>query len=174
MHWIQCWLYSFADSIETKFEEEDSLNKLKRFASSALMEAKVSKELVQQTQNFIEETFVKDLPSFCLRQFIDTVAGCVNENCFTESENAAIKRDATGPKANNKLYIATNATLVHTNRRFEKLERDSHKQLTKTAVASKTTSLLRQKLSQSVNDHVAGMLEGQWNASFDLDVVECE
>jgi hypothetical protein len=117
--WVGRWLYSFANYIETKREEEDSMTKLLLFISKARSEGKVNTGLVDALAMFIQDSFKCDLPCLCLRQFLDTPGGCYADNCFTERDNSALKCDVCGPKANNKLHIAVDATITHTDGQWQ-------------------------------------------------------
>ncbi len=155
--WVGRWLYSFANYIETKREEEDSMTKLVLLISEARSEGKVNTGVVDALAMFIQDSFKCDLPCLCLRQFLDTLGGCYADNCFTESDNSALKLDVCGPKANNKLHIAVDATITHTDKRFRKLDMDAHK-------------LTGQ--SKMLNPHIASDLERQWKTSVALDCIE--
>ena len=170
--WVGRWLYSFCSYIETKQEEEDSMTKLLLFISEARLEGKVNSRLINALDTFIQESFKPDLPRLCLRQFIDTPGGCYGDNSFTESDNSALKRDVCGPKPNNKLHIALDATISHTNKRFKKLDMDAHKLTGKTSLCSGVVSAEYHELSKMLNPHTASELERQWKASETLDCIE--
>lgn len=170
LNWIKCWLYSFAEYIETEQEEHDSLAKLKKFLIDARDVGVVNKMLIDSTADFIDTSFKNDLPIFCLRHYLTTVGGWVDQNCFTESENSALKNDVCGPKAHNKLHTSANATIEHTNRRFENLERQSYRDMNKTVVENKITSSVRSDLSLHINDFISKQMESQWNAREGLEV----
>ena len=88
--WMKEWLYSFPNYIETKQEEEYSLLKIYKYIGQARQSGHVSRSVLDFTENYLRD-FKADLPSLCLRQYIQVHWGLVNENCFTESENAALK-----------------------------------------------------------------------------------
>ena len=97
-------MYSFANSVESKKEEEYSYSKLQAYISSDKIRNTVNKSLLSATKTFVDETLKKNLHVLSLRQYIDTVSGWVKDNSFTESDNAALKGDKSGPKANNRLH----------------------------------------------------------------------
>jgi hypothetical protein len=96
----------------------------------------------------------------CLHQFIDTPGGCYGDNSFTESDNSALKRDVCGPKANNKLDIALDATITHTDKRFKKLDMDAHKLTGQTSLCSGVVSEEYHELSKMLNPHAASEWRG--------------
>eukprot|EP00956_Cyclotella_meneghiniana_P001388 scaffold1481_cov23-Cyclotella_meneghiniana.AAC.3 len=163
------WMYSFATDIETKSEEEYSLQKLVSYLYDDKIASTVSDKLMSATRSFVNETLKKNLPILSLRQYIDTVSGWVKDNSFSESENAALKGDKSGPKANNVLHISTDATVQHTNQRYLKMQTNDHQNAITTKVASGRVTQLRQNLSLTVNDFIADDLESQWNALSDSD-----
>ena len=63
---IKEWLYSFAQYIETKAEEEYGLERLKTFISKARVEAIIAKKLIDFTEDYLK-TFQADLPVLCPR-----------------------------------------------------------------------------------------------------------
>ena len=97
-------------------------------------------------------------------------SGWVKDNSFTESENAALKGDPSGPKANNVLHISTDANVTHTNKRFIKLQTTAHQDVVTTTLASGSVTQLRQRLSETVKDFIANDMESQWNARKFLEV----
>ena len=94
---------------------------------------------------------------------MDVHWGWVNENCFTESENAALKGDVSGPKANNKLNSSVDATLQHLTNRYTKLTTKAFKEYTRTSVVGETVSVVHSDLSRDLNGYVASSLSKQWN-----------
>jgi hypothetical protein len=169
--WVKEWLYSFADYIETKQEEEYSLRKLKRYINNARAAGKVSKQLIQFTDDYLND-FIADLTSLCLRQYLDVYCGSVNENCFTESENACLKNNPCGPKANNKINTSVDATITHTQERYNKLVMAALKNCSHTSVESATISEIGSKLSKYMNDYIATRLERQWERRCNYKVIE--
>ena len=167
-------MYSFANSVESKKEEEYSYSKLQAYISSDKIRNTVNKRLLTATKTFVDETLKKNLHVLSLRQYIDTVSGWVKDNSFTESDNAALKGDKSGPKANNRLHIATDATVQHTNKRFNNLQTSAHQDAITVSVASDKVTPLRQNLSFTINDFVAKDLESQWNARNLLEVYHRE
>lgn len=124
------WLYSFTNDIETEEQEKDSLEQLSMFIDVSEEEG-VNRSLVTATRKFIRESFKPYLPLLCQRHFNDIYCGNVNENCFTESDNASMKKDSMGPEANSQLHISTSAIVGHTERRTGKLEREALKEARK-------------------------------------------
>jgi hypothetical protein len=114
------------------------------------LEGKVNSGLINALDMFTQKSFKPDLPRLCLRQFIDTPGGCYGDNSFTESDNSALKRDVCGPKPNNKLHIALDATITHTNKRFKKLDMDAHKLIGQTSLCSGVVSAEYHKLSNTM------------------------
>ena len=171
--WIKEWLYSFPNYIETKQEEEYSLMKMNQYISLSRQSGKVSKDVLKFTEEYLRD-FKADLPTLCLRQYLQTHWGCVNENCFTESENAALKRDICGPRANNKLNRSIDATLQHVSTRYTKLATKAYKEYTKSSVQGEKISDVRAELSQDVNSHVASSMATQWKNRVNYSVLEGE
>jgi hypothetical protein len=91
---------------------------------------------------------------------LGTPGGCYADNCFTESDNSALKRDVCGPKANNKLDIALDATITHTDKRFKKLDMDAHKLTGQTSFCSGVVSEEYHELSKMLNPHAASEWRG--------------
>jgi hypothetical protein len=169
--WVKQWFYSFADYVETKQEEEYSLAKLQRYINNARTAGKVSKHLIQFTDAYLRD-FIADLASLCLPQYVDVFCGSVNENCFTESENSCLKNNPCGPKANNKLNTSVDATITHTQERYNKLERTALKNYSQTSVESATVSEIGSKISKYINDYIATRLERQWDRRCNYRVIE--
>jgi hypothetical protein len=170
--WVKLWLYSFSNYIETKREEEDSMLKLWSFISQARADNVVCLDLINETERFIQESFKPDLPVLCLRHYLKVHWGHVDENCFAESENSALKRDIYGPKANNKLHVAGDATIMHTDKRFKRMEKDAYASLSRTALVSDSVSPELKELSVHVNRHMAAKLVQQWNICQSLECIE--
>jgi len=124
------WLYSFTNDIETEEQEKDSLEQLSLFIDLSEKEG-VNKSLITATRQFIRESFKPYLPLLCQRHFNDIYCGNTNENCFTESDNASMKKDSMGPKSNSRLHCSTSAIVGHTERRTGKLEREALKEARK-------------------------------------------
>ena len=171
--WIIEWLYSFANYIETKEEEEYSLFKMKKYIDRARQSVQVSCSVLEFTMNYLRE-FKADLPSLCLRQYLQVHWGWVNENCFTESENAALKGDVRGPKANNKLNSSVDATLQHISHRYTKIMTKAYKEYTKTSVAGEKICSVEAELSQHVNTYHSSSMTKQWNKRENYAVMEGE
>jgi hypothetical protein len=169
--WVKEWFYSFADYIETKHEEEYSLAKLQCYINNARTAGKVSKQLIQFTETYLKD-FIADLASLCLRQYIDVYCGSVNENCFTESENAILKKNPCGPKANNKLNTSVDATITHTQERYNRLVKAALKNYSHTSIESGTVSEIGSKISKDINDYIATRLERQWERRCNYRVME--
>jgi hypothetical protein len=148
------------------------MTKLLLFISKARLEGKVNTGLVDALALFIQDCFKCDLPRLCLRHFLDTPGGCYADNCFTESDNSALKCDVCGPKANNKLHIAVDATITHTDKRFCKLDMDAHKLTGQTSLRRGKVSDEYHELSKMLNPHIASDLERQWKTSVALDCIK--
>lgn len=120
------WFYHFTDSIETEAQEKDSLAKLDLYIDEVEKEGKVTPGLITATKTFLDESFTPVLRLLCFREYMYIYCGDVNENCFTESDNASLKGDSMGPAANSKLYNSADAIIQHTGRRTDKLQSKAH------------------------------------------------
>lgn len=119
------WFYSFTNYIEYSHEEKDSLAKLRKVIAFEQSNGKVTPALVDFTSNFLTTKFQDRLPNLCLRVFKYAYYGWVADNCFTESENSTIERDAFGPKSSYRLHVSADATIQHTNERFRQMISDA-------------------------------------------------
>lgn len=169
--WVKEWLYSFPNYVETKQEEEYSLAKLKKYITDARTGRHVSKKLIQFTDDYLKD-FIPDLSSLCLRQYLDVYCGSVSENCFQESENAALKRNPSGPKANNKLNTSVDATTTHTQERYQKLQRTAFKDYSRSSVEGISVSSIMSKISKDINSYIAARLDAQWERRNNYLVIE--
>lgn len=120
------WFYHFTERIETEAQEKDSLAKLDIYIDEVEKEGKVSPGLITATKTFLDESFTPVLRLLCFREYMYIYCGDVNENCFTESDNASLKKDPMGPAANSKLYNSADAIIQHTGRRTDKLQSKAH------------------------------------------------
>ena len=148
------------------------MHKLMLFITRVQSEGIVNTGLISATKQYINESFKGDLPRLCLRQYLDTYCGCYGDNSFVESDNSSLKRDTCGPKANNMLHHALDATVTHTDKRFRTLQMNANKQLLKTSLTSKTVSPEFQELSKNVIHLAANQLEQQWKSSHNFDCIE--
>jgi hypothetical protein len=169
--WVKDWFYSFANYIETKQEEEYSLAKLQLYINNARKGKHVSPNVLAFTEEYLKN-FIADLSSMCLRQYIDVFCGAVDHNCFTESENSSLKRNASGPKANNKLNTSVDATVTHTEERYQKLQTRAFKNLSQSSVEGGIVSEIKSNISKDVNDCIAERLELQWMRRTNYVVIE--
>ena len=89
------WFYSFTNYIETKLEEDYSIACFEQWIA---MSTGVNGSLKTFTQTYWEKGFKPVLPKLCQRHFQEIYGGDLAANSFTESENAALKKDAMGPR----------------------------------------------------------------------------
>ena len=73
------WFYSFTDSIESEFEENDSLQKLEKFIATA-KEKDINHRLIARTLLYLEKSFkkicfVRDTTNICSVGMFQTIAG---------------------------------------------------------------------------------------------------
>jgi len=91
---VKDWMYSFANDIDTKSEEEYSVRKLVAYLSDDKVTNSVSDKLISSTRSFVNETLKKNLPVMSLRQYMDIVSGWVKDNSFClETEDFDMVRD---------------------------------------------------------------------------------
>lgn len=136
------WMYHFTSQIETEAQEKDSMFKLEAFLDKIEEEGVVSAILVSFTRTFLRESFKPVLDLLCFRNYIDIYCGDVDENCFTESDNAALRSDVMGPSANAHLFTSAHSITQHTKRRMNKL-------------ASKATTSYEKQILPKASDSVA-------------------
>ena len=99
------WFYSFTDSIESEFEENDSLQKLEKSIAIA-KEKDTNHRLITKTLLYLEKSFKKTLHMFSSRHYKHLFCGDVSDNCWMESDNSSMKRLWKGPKPQNDLHIS--------------------------------------------------------------------
>ena len=168
---IKEWLYSFTKDIESEWEEKDSLHKLRSFISKSRSHPDIKDCVTDFTSNFLLSKFEDQLPRLCLRYTLHSHCGWVHDNCFTESENAAIAKDPLGPKPNMRLHVSGDTILQHTDERFRTLTRDAfdHYLESKAQFDDETEKeALERTLSHAVVDHANTNVVNQFIASSKL------
>lgn len=118
---VKVWLMSFTNSIETEWEENDSLQKLIQFCSSFGSSMPVSPSVIEFTERFIRKSFIPKRGLISQHSYMHSFSGWVADNCFTESENSTLARDACGPAPNNGVDISIDRIISHTNRRYRSI-----------------------------------------------------
>ena len=124
------WFYSFTNYIETKLEEDYSIACFEQWIA---MSTGVNGSLKTFTQTYWEKGFKPVLPKLCQRHFQEIYGGDLAANSFTESENAALKKDAMGPRPNQSIDRSHDAIAKHELRRLSKLRRTALQSLSQTA-----------------------------------------
>jgi hypothetical protein len=104
------WFYSFTNHIETKLEEDYSIASFQQWIANS---TEVSLSLKTFTQTYWEKDFKPlVLPKLCRCHFQDIYSGDLAANSFTESENAALKKDNMGPRPNQSIDRSHEAICV--------------------------------------------------------------
>ena len=111
------FLYFFCEQIETAQEEQDSIKKLKACVEEQSNSGKVNMNLIIFTKTYVHGSFFPSLHRLCFRNFIHLQMGFIDNNCFVESENPALSRDANGPRSNHRLHVSCDAMLGHAKKR---------------------------------------------------------
>ena len=111
---ITRWMYSFTTEIESEYEEQDSLDKLKSFIESSRNNEDISAAAIDFTHAFVTASFEHNLSMISKRNFSQCWNHWVSENGFTESSNRSLLYDPLGPKPNDSIHIACDKTLAHT------------------------------------------------------------
>jgi hypothetical protein len=93
------WFYSFTNYLETKLEEDYSIASFQQWIAKS---KEVPPSLKSFTQTYWEKGFKPLLPKLCQRNFQDIYGGDLAANSFTESENAALKKNTMGPARPNQ------------------------------------------------------------------------
>lgn len=112
------FFYFFCEQVENEFEEEDCIQKLNNYVCESEKNNKINSQLILFTRNCILGSFMPSMDRLCFRHFKYSSMGCIDNNCFVESENSALSRDNAGPKSNHRLHVATDAIIGHTRKRF--------------------------------------------------------
>ena len=108
--------------VESEQQEKDSYDKLMQYVDLAMGDETLSDGLVSNTKDWIEANFKPYLPLLCQWRYHAIYFGNVCENCFGESDNAAMKKDVVNKtKANNKLPTALRTNAGHTKARMNTL-----------------------------------------------------
>ena len=134
---VQDWLYHFTSDIETEFEEQDSLAKLQAYVHSDWVKKNVTHHVASFTDVFIVKSFRDQLPYLCKRYFMDKWMHWVADNSFTESSNAHMKLDPISPKPKDRIHIAGDKIVGHTERTLQRRASEAH------TVANKSTKVPR-------------------------------
>lgn len=100
------WLWHFAKAIEYHAQQVDSYKKLTAFVVLAAKDTKLTKALVSNTLKWLRESFQTYLPLLCQCNYHAVYGGNTHENCWVQSDNAALKKDPMKPKSNHILYVA--------------------------------------------------------------------
>ena len=113
---VKDWLYSFANDIESEYEEVDSMLKLKAYVSSDAVKKDVSPHIISFTYTYIVRSFEPQLPHLCKRHFMSKWCHHVGDNNFTETTNSMLSSDVLGPKPRDGIDLASHKTIEHTQR----------------------------------------------------------
>lgn len=149
------WLYHVMNDIETEPQMKDSLKKLDAFVDSSYTK-EINKDLIVNTRIFIRESFKPMLRLLCQCYFNDVFCGDVNENCWVESDNAALKKDPLRPHANSSLPVATKNVLQHGDRRMNSLRSKAVQKATSQILpktADTEVDAIRHTLSKDIVEH---------------------
>lgn len=150
---VKDWLYSFTNYIETKWEEEDSLNKLFAMIEAERENSDIKNELLDFTAAYVTQKFKPQLGRLCNRHYKYNFFGWVADTCFVESENSATARDPLGPKPNHRLHVAGDAMVEHTDARFRKIIKAAKTALTNTMIEQPNETerdKIKRQLSSSI------------------------
>ena len=104
-------------AIESEACEEDSKNKLMAYVEMALNSKEINSTLLTCAKVHTTGSFPPKLKFLFFRHCVHLRMGCIDHNCFTESENSALLRDISGLKPNCKLHVAADATINHVKNR---------------------------------------------------------
>jgi hypothetical protein len=132
------WFYSFTNYIENKLEEDYSIASFQQWMANS---TEVSPSLQTFTQTYWEKGFKPLLPKLCQRHFQEIYGGDLGANSFTESENAALKKDTMGPRPNQSIDTSHGAINGHEKGRLVRLRTKALQSLSQTACVTVTTEL---------------------------------
>ena len=111
------WSCSFCKVIESVACEENSKIKLIAYVDIASESNETNFMLLTSTKVHVKGSFFPKLKCSSFRNCVHLGMGYIDIDCFTESENSDLSRDAAGPKSNHKLYAAADATINHVKNR---------------------------------------------------------
>jgi hypothetical protein len=132
------WFYSFTNYIETKLEEDCSITSFEKWIAKT---TEVSPSIKTFTLTYWEKGFKPLLPTLCQRHFQDIYGGDLAANSFTESENAALKKDTMGPRPNQSIDRSHEAISKHERRQLARVRTTALQLLSQTACLTVVSEL---------------------------------
>lgn len=171
------WFYSFVDYIVSEAEERYHLSALRKTIDSEKGNDKIRNALLDATILFIREGFEDQLYRLCHRHYLCAVWGGVSENCFTESSNSSLSRDALGPKPNHSIPVAAGAIVEHTEATHNKVKTGAVAEFhnSKMVVENETIDQeIARELSTYIIDLKNDTAMDQYELSKTFDIIEVD
>jgi hypothetical protein len=108
------WFCSFTNYVETKLEEDCSIASLEQW----IVGAEVTPALKTFAQTYWQKGLKPLLTRLCQHHFQHVYCSNLAANSFTDSDNAALKGDKSGPRPNESIDRSHNAILNHEERQM--------------------------------------------------------
>ena len=165
---VRDWLYSFSTYVESESEEKDSLAKLREVINMEKENNNISKGLLDFTTDYIITGFEDQLYRLCHCNYMDVLWGRIDDNCFSESSNSTLARDALGPKPNQKLHVAADCIIDHSEENNRKLQASAIDEMQKCKIRLGDESLSYQKareLSHLIIEECNNKAKSQFDSS---------
>ena len=96
---------------------------------TASADGDVRKSLVDDTSHFVETKFANQLVRMENLNYMTKWSSWVQENCFTESSNAALSKCVFGPKPKMHVHQYVDCIIQHTEEVYRKRTTEAFKQI---------------------------------------------